>query len=57
MGMLKSYKRSKNCCKELPKAFCNVRDELHSHDALILKNSQLVVPVAVLADIHKGQVT
>ena len=57
MGMLKSYKRSKNCCKELPKAFCNVRDELHSHDDLILKNSQLVVPVAVLADIHKGQVT
>ena len=63
MKVLKSYilggwPNSKHGCIEPLKAFWNVKDELSAHEDFILRNNQLVVPLAmrraVLDDVHKG---
>lgn len=63
MSILKSYVDNgwpslKRSCVESLKPFWNVRQQLSTNDNIVLRNDQLVVPVAmrrlVLDDIHKG---
>jgi hypothetical protein len=63
MNVLKSYivggwPKSKRACIEPLRAYWNAKNELSTHEDLVLRNSQIVVPVSmrreILNDIHRG---
>ena len=63
LNVLKSYieggwPRNKRACIQPLRAFWKIRNELSTHEDLILRNSQIVVPLSLrrlmLQEIHKG---